>query len=652
MPSPTLFPLDEPLKPSPDRNEPVLWLKRIVVLPDLQSDLPIRDISFRLGLNIIQTRQRSTSESHVVGHSVGKTLLMRLIRYTLGEPHFAVEQVRTRISANFRTAQIVAHWRVSGVDWIVVRPLQEARSSKSFAARAENWHAAIHDEQLHQPLSDFLTATSNTVLSGLADFTLSKARRAPKWLDVLGWLARDYECGYRAPNEWRHEAAESTPALDRDDNSVILQWMAGLMGAEEISLKHLHQDLLEERQKARTSRDSAQKTIDVISPALFAKLELANSEEAAGEKEGLFSAKVIKTADERIASLKRLKDERIELSSLETLKSAENTAQQHLNDAEAEVLAVSKQITMIEGLITQIQQADSQTVYAARSPFEDCPKHDECPMRLNNRSDPQPDPAADDHLSSLRNRLVETQQSLPTKTQFRDSQTSAHADAAAKVQAEQKRLAAETSGIDLDIGRWQSYRKDAEAYSKARKSLDDSTTKAETLDRKIEESYETQANVRQTLNTRLSQLTACYEGILKEVFGKEASGRISIDGRGLHPDPDNRLAPNGAALSVMTTVLAFDISSIAASIAGIGHHPRLLIHDSPREGDMEEPLFHRLFQVARNLELLFGDQEPSFQYIVTTTTSPPAELANDDGPFVRLTLDARNDAGHLLGASF
>ena len=102
----------------------------------------------------------------------------------------------------------------------------------------------------------------------------------------------------------------------------------------------------------------------------------------------------------------------------------------------------------------------------------------------------------------------------------------------------------------------------------------------------------------------------------------------------------------------MTTVLAFDISSIAASISGIGHHPRLLIHDSPREGDMEEPLFHQLFQIARNLELLFGDNEPSFQYIITTTTPPPAEVADENGPFVRLTLDARNPAEHLLCTFF
>ena len=103
MRSKTLFPLDEPLAPSADRPEPLLWLRRLVILRDLDSlDAPIRDIPFRRGLNIIQARQRGPGESKVVGHSVGKTLLMRLIRYSLGEQHFAVEPVRNRIAAHPR----------------------------------------------------------------------------------------------------------------------------------------------------------------------------------------------------------------------------------------------------------------------------------------------------------------------------------------------------------------------------------------------------------------------------------------------------------------------------------------------------------------------------------------------------------------------
>lgn len=651
MPSPTLFPLDRPLVLAVDRPAPVLWLRRLVIVSALDAPMPIREISFRRGLNIIQTRQRTAGETHIVGHSVGKTLLMRLIRYTLGEQHFAVSNVRSRIAGLFPTAQVITHWKVLEQDWIVVRPLQEGRSSKSFAVRADDWRTAIQEGQTHLSFADFLTAVSESALSTLAEFTLARARRAPKWLDVLGWLARDYECGYRAPNEWRHEDADSGTGLDRDDNSLILQWMADLMGTEEIALKKNHQQLLDQRQDAKAKRDAAQKTVDVTGPGLLTKLELTGAEAVGNQEDGLFAIRIVETADDKIASLKRLKEERVEQSSLSALEAAEEAAKESLIAAEAEVRSVIKQIELLNARIEKLDKADSPTLYALRSPYEGCPS-EQCPMKLENRPIPQGDPAKEHNLAQVREELEQYQQELPEKETHRDSQKTAYANAEGARKAENGRVAGETSGIDQDIGRWQSYVTDARSYSSARNTVQETSATIESLDRQITESYQVQETVREGNQARLNRFSECYAQILKEVFGGSADGKIALDGRGLHPAPDHRLAPNGAALSIMTTVLAFDLSMLAASIEGNGSHPRLLIHDSPREGDMEEPLFHQLFRVARSLELLFGGEEPSFQYIVTTTTSPPPELADEAGPFVRLTLDARKPEEHLLGISF
>ncbi len=65
---------------------------------------------------------------------------------------------------------------------------------------------------------------------------------------------------------------------------------------------------------------------------------------------------------------------------------------------------------------------------------------------------------------------------------------------------------------------------------------------------------------------------------------------------------------------------------------------------------MEPALYERIFTLALELERAYRARPPAFQYIITTTTPPPNEVAGE--PYVRLTLDAREDAGLLLKARF
>ena len=76
-------------------------------------------------------------------------------------------------------------------------------------------------------------------------------------------------------------------------------------------------------------------------------------------------------------------------------------------------------------------------------------------------------------------------------------------------------------------------------------------------------------------------------------------------------------------------------------------HRSLLMATLSYFADIEPVLYERIFRFVRDLELAYGEREPAFQYIVTTTTPPPAELGQP--PFVRLMLDARDEAGLLLG---
>lgn len=103
----------------------------------------------------------------------------------------------------------------------------------------------------------------------------------------------------------------------------------------------------------------------------------------------------------------------------------------------------------------------------------------------------------------------------------------------------------------------------------------------------------------------------------------------------------------GAALSTIK-LLAFDLAALTASIEGHGHFPGFLIHDGPREADMDEALYQRLFLFGRLLEAPFEGREPSFQYIITTTAAPPDEVRTGRWT-LQPVLDASTPEGRLLG---
>ncbi len=80
-------------------------------------------------------------------------------------------------------------------------------------------------------------------------------------------------------------------------------------------------------------------------------------------------------------------------------------------------------------------------------------------------------------------------------------------------------------------------------------------------------------------------------------------------------------------------------------------HGYSLIHDGPREADLDAGLYRNLFSAARALEIAFGDREPTFQYIVTTTEPPPVELQT--APWLLdPVLDASSLDEKLLGENF
>jgi hypothetical protein len=650
-----LFP-DPPLtiEPAQDRPEPVVWIHRLLIVPSLVPTAePIRDVSFRLGLNIIRTADRPPDETRVIGHSVGKTLLTRLIRYCLGETHFAVEPVRRRIAGLLPKSHVIAVVNVEGKTWVVVRPLQDSPATSSWVMAGEDWQAALTRPDGSLAFAEFSQLVERATLAEVPDIALPNAGRPMRWLDLLGWLARDHDCRYRVYNEWREPDADSgTGKLHRDDASFLLRLIMGLVDPNERPLIEAHRTLLADQEQTKTRIGRLNRFIENTFPLLRTRLGL--TEEDCGDDQqfvgGLFATRAKEKVTAQQRSLRQLSAE------MKTGSNVDALYEDSVKAAQARAIA-ERDLERVAGLrdhaaieLKQIEQSSLADFYRAFAPTLNCPAQ-QCPLRPSKASVERTDPNRDARLKDLKEQLQVLEADLPRLKHQMAQLQHAEDEARTRFKDEQRRLNERMRGISRSIGRWKVLSEQTSEYEEKLSELIKAQGKETKLSKAYGESIKELDAARTKLANRRTRLSEFFDWTLKQLLGPNATGSIDIDARGLHPHPDDSVAANGAALSTLATVIALDLSCLTASACGLGHHSRFLIHDGPREAEMESVLFHAIFQLAATIESAFSnDRLPAFQYIVTTSSPVPPEFAGDD--FTRLILDARSATDHLMRIRF
>ena len=137
-----------------------------------------------------------------------------------------------------------------------------------------------------------------------------------------------------------------------------------------------------------------------------------------------------------------------------------------------------------------------------------------------------------------------------------------------------------------------------------------------------------------------------YDALAKELLGKKVTGEVKLK-KGIEPDLKYHGRRKSAALN-LSKLLVFDLACVALGMTSEHtHHPRFIIHDSPREADLAISIYHALFRTARMLEAAC-EGEPAFQYIVTTTESPPEDFKKDKW-LLNPVLDASDPKKRFLG---
>jgi hypothetical protein len=273
-----------------------------------------------------------------------------------------------------------------------------------------------------------------------------------------------------------------------------------------------------------------------------------------------------------------------------------------------------------------------------------------CPGKHMKLEAGQRDPAHEKRLAEVRAHLRSLGAEVKSLTDSQRRLQQDHTRNAAALKTASNEYQKRVREMQERIGRYSSLRDRADELDAGWKNLRATELGIQKKTKAIEDSLEKQEGARGRLGAKHRQLSEHFNATLRALLASDEGGEIELNSRGLYPQPSKNIRSSGEALGTSATVLGLDLACLVASICGLGSAPRLLIHDSPREADMEEPLYHRLFEFAAGLERIYDGAEPSFQYIVTTTTRPPDELS--EAPYVRLVLDARRDEGLLLKSRY
>ena len=636
------------LEPEAGRSEPRLWVRRFVIWSE--PGVMLREIHLRPGLNIIWApdpadRMAVSDGDDTVGHGSGKTMFCRLLRYCLGEDRFAPAEQRARIAGAFPEGRVGAEVMLDGVCWSVVRPIGAGRR-----------HLAIRDAELSQVtlqddaasgLTPFLDAVVAAFLPGEVATLVPGENPANSWLVALAWLSRDQECRFDKLLEWRSPDSDSeSPArkLALQHRRDALRKLIGAVVPEEFELR-AELDKLE-----ASHRDLGQEV---------ARLEWATNRLRAGlvQELGLDSEDLLPgrmavepldvAAKASFARLTRI-DPGVHAGDLDVLRSEFDGARRSVEEMQSRQSALQERIPEIEKLLSRIHgemPGVSARANSLASPI--CPV---CEVPIDRAL------AEGCKLSHKLPNLEEARRRLETLKAEHADESRRLADSRQELARTRRDLESARRQADAARGRLREVERvrdaQSDAWFRARRAVDDVTrldqllaeheraqSRAGSLEQEIQSKRDRIAAFRDAQADVFDSLNRFFNAIIRAVVDSDAVGKISFDGSGLKASVELGGERSTAAIDSLK-VIAFDLAVLCMSIEGRTHLPAFLVHDSPREADLGLSVYHRLFDLARRLEQT--DARPLFQYIVTTTTSPPDDLCTE--PWLAATLGGAADA--------
>jgi predicted nucleic acid-binding Zn-ribbon protein len=632
------------LRPPRDAFGPRLWVRRLVIWKEPGGEI-IRDIALRPGLNIVWT-----PDDQGIGHGGGKTLFCRLLRYCLGEDRYAPEDQRSRIGEVFPNGLVGAEVMLDGTCWAIVRPLGSRR--RHLAVPDGNLDELAAGEAASTGIEPFLAAIEQAILTAeLVNLVPGHRQERRTWPIALAWLTRDQECRFDHVMDWRSTASDSdSPArgLNQTEKLDALRAFLQAITPEEQAKRVEIARLDEEKRALEQEIGHRRWEIRRIKMRLLAELEIPED----AFTDGAMAIDVLRQAAQaRLAKAAGLP--------ADESTSEIHAARQEYEAARTEMVAHDRRIGILEADIPNIERiiAKINGEYPSLSYALQEAQSFPCPIcevpvdrvlaSKCELSHKLPD------VEACRQRLERNRQELREETKRLDEakreQTQTRQQLAVARQREE-RLRARLSKLEAARNARESAWYAAKRLADDVERLADLMNQQQTAESALHERIATIEQERGRIGIFLDQqarvfahLSRKFDPIIHRLVGQDATGTVTLTGNGLNLTVQMGGNRSSSAIDSLK-VIAFDLAALCLSIEGATRVPAFLVHDSPREADLGLPLYDQVFHLAHWLEGV--GRQPLFQYVVTTTTRPPPDLAKH--PWLRLTLRGAPGAERLL----
>lgn len=625
------------------RAGPRLWVRRLAIFSDPQTI--IRDVSLKPGLNIIWTPDMSSSGSRALAHGSGKTAFCRLLRTCLGEPGYATDTQRSRLMARLPNGLFAAEILIDGTCWVAIRPL--GLPGGEFVIQADSVENAIERGHRDGDQTSIDPVIVASFFSTIAGATPPEVSRDHVWDVLRAWLTRDQECRLSDILAWRSsqtqtrsraqvlgETAKLTMvrlalrALDAEERAAATRERELVAAVEEERRRHTYQ-----QQRYAEGLQAARRALNVDEEVGFddtidrkGLISLAEAALAEAMRADLPKPPDVGSIFER---LKALNDERDELVGRRQLLEKEVEPKRiEANHLRSEASLGEIDITQGRVRVCQICRVQVDEVLAKG-----------CGISLE-RCD----------LPAIRAAIAEKQK----KAAELDSEANATEQDAKRIEVLIQQLEPRKQALEAEVKAADTASNAAQAAAKAvqdriyrvRRTLDDvrSLRESEAATKPTASATAALEAVRAQMDAGRSRARAAirtleekYQGIMAAWLPEGVTGAVKLDGNGLKVDAEfsGRGEVSTAALDSLK-IVAFDLAALHMAVEEKADLPAFLVHDSPREADLDGQLYAGLFKLVHQWEEAAGT--PCFQYIVTTTTAPPPDLQGDS--YVRLRMSS------------